>query len=387
MKLKGGLLLWLKKYLNHNMESTGKIAVLQLIDNLGYGGAENMAVQIANTIAESNQVASFICATREGGVYEQHLRTDVQKLILNKKKFFDFKALKKLHSFIVLNNIKVIQAHSSSIFWALLIKIRHSKCKIIWHNHYGMSEFAFSWRYKLRNLPVKLLNRLISHYLVVNEVLLQWNKKFLEIPDDKSQLLFNYPVKKELTLGFVPPTNPSKTILCLANIREQKGHPFLIAAINMVFDKKKDWSLVLVGKDFGGQPLADLLTCIDNSPFKDRIFWMGGQPNVGDFLSNAAIGVLSSKSEGLPVALLEYGLYTLPVVATNVGQVADVLGNYGIIVQYGDQEAFAEALVKLIDQQDFRIELAKKFQDRVQQVYSEEAAKSKLLAIYHQVIS
>jgi len=76
-----------------SLKNNNTINVLQIIDNLGYGGAENMAVQIANTISAAPNINSFICATREGGVYEANILPAVKKLILAKKKFLDFEAL------------------------------------------------------------------------------------------------------------------------------------------------------------------------------------------------------------------------------------------------------------------------------------------------------
>jgi len=369
-----------------SLKNNNTINVLQIIDNLGYGGAENMAVQIANTISAAPNINSFICATREGGVYEANILPAVKKLILAKKKFLDFEALGQLRTFIIENNIQIIQAHSSSIFWAVMLKLRIPTLRIMWHNHSGMSEFAFGWKYKLRNLPLKLLKNKINYCIAVNENLHQWNMKYLGLPSNRSYVLLNYPVKKSVSTDFKSETPKDKTIICLANIRSQKGHPFLIESINKVFEKHDDWHLILVGKDFGGEALEALQSAIDSSPYKDRIHALGGKPNVGDYLANSAIGVLSSSSEGLPVALLEYGLFHLPVVSTSVGQIPSVLKDNGILVEYGDVDAFSNALSKLIQSENLRNELGNRLHKQVFENYSEEAAKSRLLEIYSSII-
>jgi glycosyltransferase involved in cell wall biosynthesis len=100
------------------------------------------------------------------------------------------------------------------------------------------------------------------------------------------------------------------------------------------------------------------------------------------------VGVLSSESEGLPVALLEYGLVGLPVVCTRVGQCAEVLdqGNAGILVPPKDADALAHAIISLLSNQEKAKVLGHQLQARINQFYSKDAVIKQLLACYHDVI-
>jgi glycosyltransferase involved in cell wall biosynthesis len=76
---------------------------------------------------------------------------------------------------------------------------------------------------------------------------------------------------------------------------------------------------------------------------------LGERLDVPDILSAADVSCLSSTAEGIPMSLLEAMALGKPVVATDVGGVADavVAEKTGLLVPVGDQNAFAEALLKL----------------------------------------
>ena len=117
-----------------------KIKVLQLIDSLQVGGAEVLAVNIANALSKQGLV-SHLCATRTEGPLKENIEQAVGYLFLERKKTVDIKSIKKLKKYIKKNNISIIHAHSTSYFIAICVKFIYPKLKIVWHDHYGKSEF------------------------------------------------------------------------------------------------------------------------------------------------------------------------------------------------------------------------------------------------------
>ena len=82
----------------------------------------------------------------------------------------------------------------------------------------------------------------------------------------------------------------------------------------------------------------------------NHVFVYGSCSDVHHILRQSTIGVLSSKSQGLPLSLLEYGLAKLPVVVTNVGDCNKVISNKdeGLLVESENDIVLAEALINLI---------------------------------------
>src|SRR5690606_14684968 len=101
-------------------------------------------------------------------------------------------------------------------------------------------------------------------------------------------------------------------IICVANLRPQKDHLNLLKAFEMLEPDLKV-SLHLIGEDPGTEYSTSLRKSIENSPVKLKIFFYGIQSDIIHLLKQADLGVLSSRSEGLPLALLEYGMAGLPV--------------------------------------------------------------------------
>ena len=82
----------------------------------------------------------------------------------------------------------------------------------------------------------------------------------------------------------------------------------------------------------------------------DQVELLGARGDVSDLLARADIFVLSSRSEGFPVSILEAMAAGLPVVATDVGGVAEAVvdGETGILVRAAAPQPLADALEKLI---------------------------------------
>ena len=82
----------------------------------------------------------------------------------------------------------------------------------------------------------------------------------------------------------------------------------------------------------------------------NNVTWLGPRNDVPAILQNCDIGVLSSISEGLPLALLEAMFAACPIVATDVGQVRSALnsGAAGLLVPPANSEALAAALDRLL---------------------------------------
>jgi len=93
---------------------------------------------------------------------------------------------------------------------------------------------------------------------------------------------------------------------------------------------------------------------------------------------------LSSESEGLPLALLEYGLAELPVIATNVGDCNKVVSNKdeGIVVEPKNDKVLAEALLTFINDVDLKRHVAKKLKNKITSSFSESSTMETLINIY-----
>lgn len=343
--------------------------ILQLIDSLEAGGAERMAVNYANALQKEISF-SALCATRKEGALKESLSPEVSYIFLDKKKSLDFKALFKLRSFVKTNQIEFIHAHSSSFFTAVLLKFSCPKIKIIWHDHYGNSEFLEKRDAK----ALKIMSHLFLAVISVNQQLREWAvsqlncKKVVYLPNFASF---------ENSLVIDEPTflrgAEHKRIVCLANLRPQKGHLFLLDVAEKIKLIYPDWTFHLVGKDFKDDYSRSLDEAISLKKLIDNVFVYGSKNDVQNIINQADICILTSESEGLPVALLEYGFNKKAVITTDVGEIGTVIadGENGLLIDYQDVMGFVDALSKLILKPELAAGLSQNLYETIIESYSQ----------------
>lgn len=351
--------------------------VLQLIDSLNAGGAERVAVNYANSLT-SHIETSYLCATRAEGLLKESLSKEVQYVFLDKQSTIDFKAIKKLDAFVKTNKIAIVHAHASSFFMATIIKILNPKLVLIWHEHYGNRAQTSS----VNKFILKLCSFFFSCIIAVNNVLkVRSEDKLLA---KNVYVLANYPqINPTLKLTTLH-GETGKRIVCLANLRPDKDHINLLHAFNDVFKLQPNWTLHLVGHFYEDDYYHSIKKNILKYGLEKHVFIYGSCADVSNILSQSTMGVLPSKSEGFPVALLEYGLAKLPVVTTNVGDCSKVVSNNeeGLLIPPKNHKVLAEALLTCINDLDLRTKVAENLYLKVISTFSEAKAIESLIKIY-----
>lgn len=172
-------------------------------------------------------------------------------------------------------------------------------------------------------------------------------------------------------------------LVCVANLIPYKGHSDLIVALGRL-RSRQDWRLVLVGAD----PLGlsrELIALAESHGINERVAFMGPQQDIIGILNASDIGILASHEEGLPNAVLEYMAAALPVVATSVGGVPDLIVDRetGVLIPPKKPSELAVALATLLDSTDMRRRLGWAGRRRVESEFGIEIEFNE----YHQIYS
>ena len=355
--------------------------VLQLIDSLRPGGAEKMSVTYANALAKRID-GSFLCCTRKEGLLKSEMSPEVGYLFLDKKNTLDIEAFWNLRRYVKKEGIDIIQAHSSSWFLALLVKLSLPQIVLVWHDHYGR-------KLKERKAAsLKAASRFFDGIISVNLDLEFWARKYLnakEVIFIRNFLSEDRGIdhnNKYVLLG----DEEALKVICLANFRAQKNHINLLEAFLKVRENSRKITLHLVGKVEQNDYTKRIDQFIETNALQDEVFLYGAQQNVDSMLRGADIGVLSSDSEGLPVALLEYGFAGLPVVCTQVGQCEEIVSGSGEIVEPGNSSALAEGIIGYIREEEKRRRDAVAFRKKVVREYSENEVIPGAVNFFHNLI-
>ena len=163
----------------------------------------------------------------------------------------------------------------------------------------------------------------------------------------------------------------SKTILAVGRLHEQKGFDLLLQAWKPIEKTYSDWSLRIVGE---GPKRAELEAQIESQGLK-RVVLVGATNNVLDEYEAASIFVLSSRYEGLPLALIEAMWSGLPCIAFDCPQgPAELLAeDRGWLVPNGDIAELTAQIAYALSHPEEALKRAQKAQSFAQTTYSEAA--------------
>jgi len=143
-------------------------------------------------------------------------------------------------------------------------------------------------------------------------------------------------------------------VVCIANWQHVKGVDVLLHAFASLSRARPGIALALVGAP--GPATDELHALARELGIEDAIWFCESVPHaqVGVFLERARVLCLPSRSESFGVALLEAGAYGVPVVATRVGGIPEIVtdGETGLLVPPEDAPALAKALEQLLSDPD-----------------------------------
>lgn len=140
-------------------------------------------------------------------------------------------------------------------------------------------------------------------------------------------------------------------VVSVARFEKPKDHGTLLAAMSLL--KDLDWELELVGD---GPLEKNCRALADRLGIADRVRFLGYQRDPTPALARASLFVLSSRSEALPRSVLEAMRAGLPIVASAVGGLPELVdnGSNGVLISNSDVDGFASAIREMIVNADVR---------------------------------
>lgn len=230
-----------------------------------------------------------------------------------------------------------------------------------------------SWlrRFALRGTPVIVPSTVLQR-IAVNE----WRLR----PD----LVHHLPNGVDLA-HFRPSPPPILDIVVgtVGGLRAEKDHDTLLRAFAALRDTPA--SLLLVG---GGPLEADLRRTANELGIADRVEFAGAVLDTAPWYARLSVFVLSSRTEQMPIALLEAMAAGLPVVATDVGDVRAVLpiDANDLVVPPRDPVALAKALRRAIEDADLRRRRGASNRQRVEERFAAAECLDRFVAVYDQAL-
>jgi glycosyltransferase involved in cell wall biosynthesis len=362
--------------------------IAYLITKSNWGGAQRYVYDLAlSSKKEGHDV--IVCAGGDGRLFEECAEAGIKTRKLHSSQrdinvFKELKLLFEINAFIREEKPDVLHLNSSKLgglgaFAGRLLGVRN----VVFTAHgwpfkedvnilkKGLMYF-FSWLtavfahniitpseddfVKGKNMPfVSRKMFYIPHGRVLREVYEKQEarnflKNIIEIPEDKVWVGVN------------------------AELHKNKGHVYLLEAFVDV-----DAYLVLMSS---GEERNNLEKKVSELGISDKVFFLGYVPDGARYMKAFDLLALPSLKEGLPYVLLEAGILGLPVVASRVGGIPEIVGDAELLVEPKDVAGLKEAIIGLVPNEAKRVALGRDLYERVSTKYSFENMITKTLGLY-----
>jgi glycosyltransferase involved in cell wall biosynthesis len=169
-----------------------------------------------------------------------------------------------------------------------------------------------------------------------------------------------------------------KVILIVGRLSREKDHLTLLDAVR---DLPEATHLVIVGE---GPERARIEQHVRSSGRQDSVTLVGQVPSAEPYYAMADVAVLSSLSEGSPNALLEAMAAGIPVVATAVGGIPEIVTNEesALLVPPANRQAMTAAIARVLDSEDLAARLVSRARELVEAHHSPEERARSICRIY-----
>lgn len=361
------------------------------------GGMERIVINKANWLAEHGHEVSIITTEQNGRqnffpLNEKVTRIDLDVMYSDTnslgvvKKMISRKRLMRKHrkalNTVLLQNKPDIVVSTFGNEVGFLPFIADGSRKV--------AEIHFSRWYRLQ-LNRKGIWRIIDKYLTYTDyrILKKFDRFICLTEEDKLNWgkLNNIEVIPNFIEDIAAQTAPltAKSMIAVGHLSYQKGYERLVKAWKIVADKHPDWRLNIFG---GGELKDDLESLIKNVDLNNYIKIHEPTAQIlREYVNNSAL-VLSSRYEGLPMVLLEASSVGLPLISftCQCGPKDIIMSGYnGLLVNEGDIDGLAEAIIKVIENPELRKEMGKNSLEKSTE-YNKEIIMNKWNGLFHSLM-
>jgi glycosyltransferase involved in cell wall biosynthesis len=361
--------------------------IVQLIDLLDIGGAQKLLVTFAEALQGSEHRLTVVSLQpiRENTFNDQLRALNVPIVTFPANKLFDLPRLRRVVQFLRRERVDVVHTHLAYANIIGNIAGRLTGVAVVSSLH-NISPGKHALRARIEAwLLVHAARRVIG----VGEIVAAAHRERLRgqtivpIPNAVAEVPPLPPDGREALRRELAGDPSRPIVLAVGRLTEQKGYPDMIAAFAEVQCVHPHALLVIAGS--GG--LHDQLAAqIAAAGLDQQVELLGPRSDVPQLLAASDLFVSSSWWEGLPVAVLEAMAAGLPVVATSVGDVPQVVvAGTGLVVPPRDPQALAAALRSLLENRAHAQALGQAARDHIARHYSPAAWVDQILEIYRAV--
>ena len=377
--------------MSHPHRNHKDLRVLIALSELRPGGMEKVAALLAEGLNKRKVPVKVVCIQRDGALAASLKKKKIDVTALNSLKGRDIKAILRLYSLLKQFRPSVINVHDySSLPYVVLSNWLSTRTPVIFTAH-GLLYEGFEnlrTRYRLFSWGVREITAVSEKVAERHRNYLNWKKQIKIIPNGVPYITNVPGIRAEIRKTLDTEDN-AIVYLSVGNFRPEKGFEDLIKAASILYQQKpnKPWEIWIVG-DLSRSSYSNQVIALSRSlGLENRIKFLGFRKDVLHLYQACNAFVLSSKSEGLPMVILEAMMAGLPIVATKVGGVPKALGEYGILVEPQNPVALARGMGNVLSNTRQAKQMGELARSRAQKKFSIKKMVDNYIKFYQSTIS
>jgi L-malate glycosyltransferase len=368
-----------------------KPVICQLLHTLHVGGAEVLATRLGRKLQDQCRFI-YVCLD-DAGTLGRDLRDEgFPVYVLERCRGVDWRCAFRLARILKQEKVDLIQAHQyTPFFYGLLARLIHRKPPLLFTEHGRHFPDYPRFKRKVANrLLLQARDRVVAVGQAVRQALIN-NEGIaaarievvyngVEIERDGDAPANSLSVRHEL--GFA---EDDFLILQVARLDYLKDHATAVRLMNRVTAQLPGARLLLVGD---GPEQAAIQQLVQSLGLGKHVRFLGLRTDVARLLRSADLFLLTSISEGIPLTIIEAMLARLPVVATQVGGVPEIVidGETGLLGPAGDDSTLASHVIKLADNHHVRLQMGQQGRQHATARFSERRMHEHYLKLYSEML-
>jgi len=362
-----------------------------VVDSLRVGGAQKLISTFASN-ASAYPIQPIIIRLREDStpaILRPIQEAGVEVVTMEAGSLFNVKRLEQLTDFFERENINLVQTH---LYYSnILGSIAASRAGVPVIATLHSVAAPVGWKNNiLQRIEDFCLRKYATRILAVGNMVAQahanryGNRKLDVILNGIPKLEPIQSLERERLRHEITGNGATPIIVTVGRFSRAKGYEDLIQAFNLLQKKDMQPILLMVG---AGTMVDAIKEKIESKRLSHAVILTGERNDVPQLLASSDVYASSSHREGLPLAILEAMMAGLPVVATSVGDIPNVVTrDAGVIVPPHRPEKLAAALEDLLKNPEKRKAMGKAAQERAWNEYSVDAWMKKHIALYEEVL-
>ena len=351
---------------------TRRLRVVTLIDKPDItGGGERMAVSLAMRF-DPTRFESILCATRPstGPTFERELaEAGVRIVKLDRGSKFDLAAWRPLISLLRHERVEVLHAHKfgSNLWGSLIGRLVRVPVVVAHEQSWASARFELAGERVRATLDRAVISRLANVFIAVSEADRRRMIELEGIAPGRIRVLPNAVpklvptganVREELGISAGSPV-----VATVCQLRAEKALEVLVDAAALLRPDFPELKVLIAGD---GQEEAVLRERIRHKGLEGVVELLGTRRDVADLLAAADVAVCCSDFEGTPLSVMEYMGVGLPVVATRVGGLPEMIddGVHGLLFEKRDAGGLSGALARLLNDPEERKRMGSRARER-----------------------